>query len=275
MRTRILLTATVLMCWSVFSGQAYAMNGEAQGVEAIEPKLESLGGEHIVASKRLLEIIRDGGPLMIPIGLCSFILLVFVFERAISLRRARVIPKPFTSRFLEQLQAGELDREKAIRLCDDNGSPVADIFRAASQKWGRPAVEIEQAIIDAGERVSNGLRRYLRLVNGVATVCPLLGLLGTVLGMIHAFDAIASVDPAIADPKVMIATGISQALLTTAAGMSVAIPALIAYLFFVGRVDRRIIELDAMGQRVVQLICADTGTRTVSKSRSGKSKKAA
>ena len=176
--------------------------------------------ENIVASKRLLDVIKGGGPLMIPIALCSFILVVFTFERFISLRKGRILPGPFTRKFLQQLDEGSLNREHAMELCDDNGSPVAKVFKAGVEKWGRPSVEVEQAILDEGERQSNYLRRYLRLINCVATVSPLLGLLGTVLGMIHAFDAIASVDSNLVDPKVMIATGISQALLTTAAGMS-------------------------------------------------------
>ncbi len=208
-----------------------------------------------IPTKNLLEVIRDGGPLMLPIGICSFALLVFVFERAISLRRGRVIPGPFVRRFLQQLKEKQLDRETAVELCEKNSSPVAEVFGAAVNKWGRPAVEVEQAIIDAGERVTNGLRRYLRLFNGISTISPLLGLLGTVLGMIRAFNAIATAD-AMGRPE-LLAAGISQALLTTAAGLSVAIPALIAYLFFVGRVDRLIIDIDALGQQIVGLISAD------------------
>ncbi len=225
--------------------------------------------EHIVASKRLLDVIKGGGPLMIPIAICSFILVVFTFERFISLRKGRILPGPFTKKFLEQLDDGNLDRDRAMELCDNNGSPVARVFKAGVEKWGRPSVEVEQAILDEGERQSNYLRRYLRLINCVATVSPLLGLLGTVLGMIHAFDAISSVDSNLVDPKVMIATGISQALLTTAAGMSVAIPALIAYMFFSSRVDRRVTEIDSMGMKVVRVISAEarkqkskTGSRT-------------
>ena len=127
------------------------------------------------------------------------------------------------------------------------------------ERWGRPAIEVEQAILDAGERASNSLRKYLRLINGIATVCPLLGLLGTVLGMIQAFDSIASVGPGVADPKALIATGISQALLTTAAGMTVAIPALISYLFFSSRVDKHVMEIDALGMKIVNLVSAETG----------------
>jgi len=201
--------------------------------------------------------------MMLPIALCSVILLVFVFERLISLRTGRIIPRPFVRRFLEQIGAGQLEPKEALALCESNKSPVAEVFGAAVKKWGRPSVEVEQAIIDAGERVTYGLRRYLRVLNGIATVSPLLGLLGTVLGMINAFNNIAAAD-ALGRPE-RLATGISQALLTTAAGMSVAIPALIVYLYFVGRVDRLIIEIDALGQKVVNAIAGDSWDETTQK----------
>ena len=104
--------------------------------------------------------------------------MVFVFERAVSLRHGRVIPRPFVRRFLEQLREGKLSAEEAVARCEENRSPVAEVFGAAARKWGRSSVEVEQAIIDTGERVSNELRRHLRLLNGISTVSPLLGLLG-------------------------------------------------------------------------------------------------
>ncbi len=207
--------------------------------------------------KRLTDIITSGGPLMIPIGICSFILVVFVFERFISLRKGRIIPGPFTKRFLEQLREGDLNQSSAVTICERNNSAMSNVFKAGIQKWGRPAVEVEQAVLDEGERTSNRLRKYLRLINGVATVCPLLGLLGTVLGMIHAFDSLASVSETMTDSKALIATGISQALLTTAAGLSVAIPALIAYMFFSSRVDKHVMEIDELGMKVVNLVSAE------------------
>jgi len=232
-----------------------AAQANADAAEKPAAKNAPVAAEAPIPTKNLLSAVRDGGPLMIPIGLCSFLLLVFVFERAISLRKGRVIPGPFVKRFIEQLQERELDRDEALELCEDNQSPVASVFAAAVKKWGRPAVEVEQAIIDSGERVTNELRRYLRLFSGISTISPLLGLLGTVLGMIRAFNASATAD-AMGRPE-LLAGGISQALLTTAAGLSVAIPAFIAYLFFVSRVDRLIIEIDSLGQQIVECISAD------------------
>ncbi len=225
----------------------------------LEPKvadtIQPVATEAPIPTKNVLQVLHEGGPLLVLIGICSFLLLVFVFERAVCLRHGRVIPRPFVRRFLEQLREGQLTADEAVLRCEQNRSPVAEVFGAAARKWGRPSVEVEQAIIDTGERVSNELRKNLRFFNGISTISPLLGMLGTVVGMISAFNAIATSD-AMGRPE-LLAAGISQALLTTAAGLTVAIPALIAYLFFVSRVDRLIIEIDALGQEVVNLIAAD------------------
>jgi len=213
-----------------------------------------------IPTKNMLSAFHDGGPLMYPIAGCSFALMVFVFERFIALRRGRVIPRPFVRRFLDQLRDGQLDREKALKLCQENKSPVAQVFAAAVKKWGRTSVEVEQAILDAGERANNHLRSHLRLMNGISQVSPLLGLLGTVLGMIVSFNGISAGTSADGQRE-MLAGGIAQALLTTAAGMLVAIPALTAYLYFVGRVDSLITEIDALGQQVVELIAGDADGR--------------
>jgi len=269
---RVHKLALLLLMVAVAAGPAMAQPAPVE--EPAEPaiRMEDPGGaapgagpdtdaapaetaEPAIPTQNLWQIVAQGGPLMIPIVFCSLLLVAVVLERAISLRRGRIVPAPFTKRFLQQLRDGELDRDRALELCQENGSPVAEVLSAAVRKWGRAAVEVEQAIIDAGERVTNGLRRYLRVLNGIATVAPLLGLLGTVVGMIQAFNEIAYADPA--GRAHTVATGISQALLTTAAGLSVAIPALICYLFFVSRVDRLIIDIDAMGQELVGVIAAD------------------
>lgn len=245
---------------------------------ASEPVLPSVptdpAGGGKIPTKNLLQVLRDGGPMMIPIGICSFLLTVFVFERLVVLRRSRVIPGPFVNRFLEQLREGQLDRETALQLCEDNRSPVATVFVGAIKKWGRPSVEVEQAVLDSGERVTNDLRRYLRLFNGISTVSPLLGLLGTVLGMISSFNTISSAG-AMGRPD-MLAAGIGEALLTTAAGLLVAIPALIIYLLFVSRVDRLTMDIDSLAQQLVELISSDGRAAELAKSqRTAKREKAA
>ncbi|HEX7378861.1 MAG TPA: MotA/TolQ/ExbB proton channel family protein [Pirellulales bacterium] len=220
----------------------------------------------VIPQRNLMEIIKAGGILMVPIIFCSFITLVFVFERVVALRRGRVIPRPFVKRFLHQLAEGQLDKEKALQLCTDNKSPVAQVFAAAVKKWGRPAVEVEQAVLDGGERASNGLRKYVRIFNAVSTISPLLGLLGTVFGMIRAFNDISTSNAM--GKADQLARGISEALITTAAGLLIAIPALVCYLYFLSRVDQLIMELDALGQDVVSAISAEALQASAKPSRS-------
>ncbi len=258
----------------VWLGGTYRLYGQPAtppdvSVPTVSRAADSPAEDGLIPTQSLLGMLRDGGILMVPIGICSFVLLVFVFERSIALRRGRVIPRPFVRRFLEQLRAGQLTREDAVRLCEENLSPVAQVLGAAARKWGRPSVEIEQAVIDAGERVTNELRRYIRLFNAISTISPLLGLLGTVFGMISAFNSI--VHSQAMGRAELLAGGIAMALLTTAAGLCVAIPALIAYLYFISRVDRLIMAIDAYGQQVVDLISVEAQT---SRPVSGRSKAA-
>jgi biopolymer transport protein ExbB len=207
-----------------------------------------------IPTSNVRRIFQEAGPLMYAIALCSILVVTFFLERMVSLRRSRVIPKPFVKRFLGQLKAGDLDREQALRLCEENGSPVAQVFAGAVRKWGRPSVEVEQGVIDSGERATHGLRRYLRVFYGVATVGPLLGLMGTVLGMISTFNTIARPET---QGRAELASGIAQALLNTAGGLAVAIPASILYVFFVSRVDRLVIDIDELGQEVANAISAE------------------
>lgn len=208
-----------------------------------------------IPTRSLLDMLVAGGPLMIPLGLASFLLLLITFERMISLRRRKVVPRLFVQRFLLQLREGALDRSDALERCEAEPSHVARVFAAAVRKWGKPAVEVEQAVLDEGERVSNVLRRYLRMMNGISTVSPLLGLSGTVWGMMKAFNEIASNSPS--GRAEMLAGGISLALVATATGLMVAIPAMVLHLFFIGRVDSLVMEIDGYGQELVNLISAE------------------
>ncbi len=251
------LSLTVLACiYCTSGGPLVGAVDEPAAVEqndaAASPEADQGG---FIPTTSLRRIVRDAGPLMYAIFFCSFLLVAFLLERTISLRRRRVIPKPFVTRFLQQLGEGQLDRRQALVLCEENGSPVADVFAGAVRKWGRPGVEIEQGVIDAGERATNSLRRYLRVFYALATVGPLLGLMGTVLGMIQTFNVIAAADAL--GRAALLAGGIAKALLNTAGGLAVAIPASMIYVYFVSRVDRLVIEIDRLAQQVVNVISAE------------------
>lgn len=234
---------------------------------------ETATAEGKIPVRNLLQIFHDGGIMMYPIAICSFVLTVFSFERLINLRTGRVIPRPFVKRLIEQLQQQQIDREEALELCERNPSAIASILAAALKRYGRPAVEVEQAVLDAGERESNHLRRHMRLLNAISNVAPLLGLLGTVMGMIQSFNDIAG-SQAMGRPE-MLAGGISQALLTTAAGLLVAIPAYLMYMYFLGRTDRLIMEMDSHAQQLVDTICAEGLSENESKGSRSRSRKAA
>lgn len=190
-----------------------------------------------------------------PFIVASLIAIWFGVERTVVLRRGRVIPKPFVERFLNLLRAGQLDSRSAVELCEQNGSPVAAIFAYGVRKWGKPSVEVEQAIIDGGERQVAQLRKHLRIINGVATITPLIGLLGTVLGMMIAFFDLAGSDGG--NRAQELAVGIVTALSTTALGLAIAIPCLIVYMYLAGRIDGLVMEMDELAQQVVNLISAE------------------
>ena len=202
-----------------------------------------------------MEVLIALGPFLYPLGLTSIVVVWFSIERLVVLRRGRVIPRPFVRRFFEHLEEGKLDPKSALKLCEESRSPISSIFAHGLRKWGKSSVEVEQAIIDGGDRQVSQLRKHLRVLNGASTVAPLLGLLGTVVGMIESFNTIAT--KAAMGKSEELAAGIGLALLTTAVGLMIAIPALIMYMYLSGRVDALIIEMDTLAQDLVDLISAE------------------
>lgn len=196
-----------------------------------------------------------GMPFTAAFVIASVIALWSAIERVAVLRVRRVIPRAFVDRFLMHLRTGRMEKVEALTVCQQNQSPMADIFMHGVRKWGKPSVEIEQAVIDGGERQVSLLKKRLRVLNGVATITPLVGLLGTVVGMIQAFNDIATAD-AMGQTQ-QIARGIAMALLTTAVGLFIAIPALTAYMFLAGKIDALVMEMDRLGQELVHLISAE------------------
>ncbi|MGQ0634606.1 MAG: MotA/TolQ/ExbB proton channel family protein [Planctomycetaceae bacterium] len=244
-----------MKCNQLLSATAIVLALACGGVFAAEARSE--GGRAAPAGipTNVSQMFEAGGMLMYPIAGCSIVALAFAIERLVVLRRRRVVPRDFVRRFLEHLERGEFDRASALELCEQNGSPVADVFAHGIRKWGKPSVEIEQAMIDGGERQIGKLRKHLRILNAVATITPLLGLLGTVFGMITCFNEIAT-SSAMGKAE-QLAGGIGVALITTAGGLTVAIPSLMLYMYFAGRVDALVMEMDSAAQKVVDLISAE------------------
>jgi biopolymer transport protein ExbB len=209
------------------------------------------------------EMAQSLGYWGVPFAVLSLLTVWSAVERFVMLRRGRVIPKPFVRRFLKLVESGELERDEALQVCEENGSPIAHIFAHGVRKWGKTSVEVEQAIIDGGERQLGSLKSNLRVLSGTYTIAPLFGLLGTVWGMLVSFDKIASAG-AMGNSQ-QLASGIALALVTTAAGLAIAIPAMVIYLYLAGRVDSLVMEMDDLSQRLVNSISAEALTERMSR----------
>ncbi len=197
------------------------------------------------AVRSIWDFVVKGGPMMIPIGLCSLAALTVVIERLLSLRRSNIIPPNFLQGLKKTLDDDGNDRREAIEYCRDDGSPIANLFAAGIKKLGEPTELLEKRIEEAGEREVFKLRKYLRLLSVIASIAPLMGLLGTIFGMIIAFQTVATSGEALGKAE-LLAKGIYQAMITTAAGLMLAIPVLVAYHFFSAKIERLINEMDRM-----------------------------
>lgn len=203
----------------------------------------------------VLQLLSRANPMLWPLAACSIFTVGVALERLLALRRRRVIPREFVDRFLERLSAGKLDRDRALELCKANESPAARIFGLVVKAWGQPGATIRQNLsFDAAAEVIE-LKRNVRVLNGMATLGPLLGLLGTVVGIIQSFDALGGrVGPARGEA---LAQGISLALVATACGLVIAIFAVSAYYYLLNRVDVLIRDLDEHARQVIELVSSE------------------
>jgi biopolymer transport protein ExbB len=238
------------------AGVAEAADPPAQGAGAPQAPAAAPAPGLTPLPTMILEMVNALGVWTVPFALTTLVAIWYTTERLVVLRRGRVIPRPFVQRFLKLLEEGEMDRDYALQVCEENGSPVALVFAHGVRKWGKPSVEVEQAIIDGGERQVAVLRNNLRVISGVAQVAPLLGLLGTVWGMLESFNKIA--EAGAMGKADQLAAGIALALVTTAAGLVIAIPTLVAHMYLSGRVDALVMEMDDLAQKVVNLISAES-----------------
>lgn len=204
----------------------------------------------------MFEIVKAGGIVMVPIILCSILAVAIIIERFWTLREERVVPAELTDKVWQWVENRSLSDQQIIAL--KQHSPLGSVLAAGLGARHRDRAVMIEAIEDAGRHVAHDLERYLNMLGTIAAISPLLGLLGTVTGMIRTFEAITTAG--IGNPTAM-AGGISEALLTTAAGLLVAIPALVAYRYLRGRVDSLVIQMEKESIKLVQAIDRTTGTR--------------
>lgn len=199
------------------------------------------------------DLIVKGGPLMFLILLCSIIALAVVLEKLWQLRRAEINTEDFMEDIAETLKRNKI--VEAIDKCNAMRGPIAQILKAGILKHDRPRVEIKEAIEDAGLHEVPRLEKNLSALATIAHISPLLGLLGTVTGMVRSFQvielkatALMSVNPG------DLAGGIWEALITTVAGLAVAIPTYVAYNFLVSKVDGFVLEMEKSATDVINIL---------------------
>jgi biopolymer transport protein ExbB len=209
-----------------------------QGQPAIPP------GMVTAEPPNLFVLWWEGGPIMYPITAMSFIVVLFACERYLGLRRGKVIPRKLT-RELAELAArpGGLDPRQAFQLCKQYPSTAANVLNAVLQKVGRPHLEVERAMTDASEREASKLWKNVRPITLATTIAPLLGLLGTVEGIILCFFTTSHLPPG-ANKTQYLAAGIYMALVSTFGGLAVAIPSAILSHYFEGRIQSRFRQID-------------------------------
>ncbi len=200
----------------------------------------------------MLEIILAGGWLMAPILLCSTLAVAIIIERFWTLRKSKVIPEGLAAMVEDWAERHELDERHLAQM--RNESPLGRIYASALLNRKRSREVIKEAVEDTGRHVIHDLERFLNTLGTIAGITPLLGLLGTVVGMIKVFSVIMI--SGVGDANVL-AGGISQALITTAAGLTVAIPSYFFYRFFRGMVSEYVISME---EKAISLIdCIERG----------------
>ena len=185
------------------------------------------------------ELVRAGGPFMAPIILCSIVAVGILLERLWTLQRKRVLPQELIKKVTQLADSNQVNA-KVIEALEKN-SPLGRVLAAALANRDRGRTIMMERVEDTGRHVVHELERFLNSLGTIASISPLLGLLGTVTGIIHAFNAVML--GGMGDPR-MLAGGISEALITTAGGLAVAIPSFIAYRYLRGKVERIVIEME-------------------------------
>src|SRR5665213_1508094 len=197
------------------------------------------------------EIVQAGGALMWPIMLCSVVAAAITLERLWTLQDRRVLPPDLMQKVWKLVEAHQINDKVILAL--EHNSPLGRLLAAGLQNRHRPREILMERLEDTGRHVVYELERYLNTLGTIAGVSPLLGLLGTVTGIIKAFNALNA--GGAGDPR-MLSGGIAEALVATAAGLSVAIPSLIMYRYLRGRVERIVVEMEKNALRLVDAVDA-------------------
>lgn len=197
----------------------------------------------------MIDVFYRGGPLMYPILLCSVIAWAILLDRLVAFNKVRRSTAFLQKEIEKQLAATQFD--EAVELCREQKTPLAKILRVVLKNRSGSRKELKELADEVGEREAVALQRYLGLLGTIANITPLLGLLGTVLGMIKAFNTLAM--EGVGNP-VTLGVGISEALITTAAGLTVAVPTVLLHRYLSSRSERLVLELEEATMEIIDRI---------------------
>lgn len=200
----------------------------------------------------MFEIVKSGGWLMLPIILCSIVSLAIIGERLWSLQRKRIIPKHLVAQIWHLQSKKQLTTEQINIVA--NSSSLGRVLAAGLFNVNNSREVMKESIEETGRHVVHEMERYMNTLGTIAAITPLLGLLGTVIGMIKVFSVITA--EGVGNPAVL-AGGISEALITTAAGLSVAIPSLMAHRYFRGLIASIVVYMEQEAIKMVEAIHGD------------------
>lgn len=203
------------------------------------------------------QFLAKGGWLMIPILGSSVVALAFFMERLWALQRAKILPSRFIEVVRKMLDEGRF--REAETLCQANEAPIAAMLEAGIHNAGRPRAIIKEVMLEKGEREVFFMERFTGALGAIATVAPLMGLLGTVVGMISVFQGVMvqSGQGGVVDAGAL-AGGIWEAMITTAAGLTVAIPVFLGHRYVMSRIDRHAVDLEDISLSILDLLAAET-----------------
>lgn len=195
-----------------------------------------------------LQIFKDGGFVMWPLLVFSILSVIFIIERWLALRKAKINVNEFLAKTRKELIVNR-SVKNAIKVCETYRGPVPSILKAGLLKYGQPREDVERTIENAALYEMGRLERNLVWLASIANVAPLLGFFGTVVGMIKSFEALA--EAGLSNPG-LVAAGISEALITTAAGLFVAIPAQLFYNFFMSRINTFVRDIETSSNMLLE-----------------------
>lgn len=203
----------------------------------------------------MFEIVKAGGWLMVPIILCSIVAVAIIGERLWALQRKKIIPKHLVAQIWHWHSMGQLKDEQITQI--RKSSPLGRVLAAGLSNMNHSREVMKESIEEIGRHEVHDMERYLNTLGTIAAISPLLGLLGTVIGMIKVFSVITM--QGVGNPTVL-SGGISEALVTTAAGLSVAIPALMMYRYIRGRVEELVVVMEGEAIKLVEVIHGERDT---------------